>query len=528
MVNASEFIHRNLLSIVIALILIIGVIFRFSYDLSSQTLIHLLALGTFLHIFNNYDISIKSWYHKLLPFFFLCALFSFPYAVEKTNVRNELFVLLDCLLVSYLFSFISPVNKKKLLLIPVFVGFWFAVILIVLFLTNSSGFFAKHYLTGQFIININILSAFLAMCLPLSLILWNNQDKRSPFIISLAIFAGILLTKSRIVILVSFLTTSFIVLKHYNRRFVVLFSLILPIVIVILLYLTKIKGYAFSDRILWWKSSLNMFVHNPLLGVGWGNFGNQYLAYKVGPGPNSLYSHNILLQILSEIGIPGLFVFLLILFASLKMLFQNSDYDNNLIRMALAGAFLSIIAINLFDYSFYIPGIMLIFWILAGSGISCELVKRPQKLIPSWLSAIIILGLICLVVIPLLGSMYYEQGLFYSKKNEILYAEDKLRKSIAFDQYSSKPYNKLAEIFFIKYCSQKNLIFLQNAIEMQLKAISLFPSNAAYWSDLAWLFYSAGNKDKAVKCVEKAIRYDRFNPAHSKNYRLFKSSTSQG
>ena len=63
-------------------------------------------------------------------------------------------------------------------------------------------------------------------------------------------------------------------------------------------------GENFS-RVLWWASGWKMFRANPLWGVGIGNYGSAYLAYKVGHGQNSLFAHSLPVSLAAETGLLG-------------------------------------------------------------------------------------------------------------------------------------------------------------------------------------------------------------------------------
>jgi len=135
----------------------------------------------------------------------------------------------------------------------------------------------------------------------------------------LTIFAGLILvyqTGSRAVLLGLFLC--FFIYGHQRKKFSRLLYFIIPIVIsVIALYLVATEGYgnvhSVAHRFAYWKVGLEMFFNSPFLGAGLGNFG---LAY----GDNSTleYPHNIIIEILAELGLVGLIMFTLFVVSVLK------------------------------------------------------------------------------------------------------------------------------------------------------------------------------------------------------------------
>jgi len=88
-------------------------------------------------------------------------------------------------------------------------------------------------------------------------------------------------------------------------------------------------------RIAAWVASFNMFLERPFVGVGNGNFGEKFLAYyndmgidlsKI--GLSLIHAHNIYLRILSENGLLGFSLFLIILFLTFKTILKHIDLNN--------------------------------------------------------------------------------------------------------------------------------------------------------------------------------------------------------
>jgi O-antigen ligase len=56
----------------------------------------------------------------------------------------------------------------------------------------------------------------------------------------------------------------------------------------------------------YWVGAVRLFLHHPLLGVGWGNFGSHYLAYRLPQAAEDPADpHNFLVRALVELGIVG-------------------------------------------------------------------------------------------------------------------------------------------------------------------------------------------------------------------------------
>jgi hypothetical protein len=68
-------------------------------------------------------------------------------------------------------------------------------------------------------------------------------------------------------------------------------------------------------RVLLWQSAWDIFMQNPLIGIGFDNFvlknlSTAYFPFLKALGGEGLYVHNVYLQIVAELGLLGLFAFL--------------------------------------------------------------------------------------------------------------------------------------------------------------------------------------------------------------------------
>jgi putative inorganic carbon (HCO3(-)) transporter len=68
-----------------------------------------------------------------------------------------------------------------------------------------------------------------------------------------------------------------------------------------------------NSRLAIWRTALDIFVHNPLLGVGPGNFHEGYIKYReLRYGHNYSHAHNDILNVAAETGVIGLAFFLIL------------------------------------------------------------------------------------------------------------------------------------------------------------------------------------------------------------------------
>jgi probable O-glycosylation ligase (exosortase A-associated) len=185
----------------------------------------------------------------------------------------------------------------------------------------------------------------LSMNLP---ILWylsketsQNYLKMGWIILFLFSIMTILLTYSRGGFLALVVATGLILLRRNNK----LTSLIIIAVSVILFYhfvpnqymqrLSTIRDYEIESsargRINAWKTGYQMFLDNPLTGVGLENFEHVYFIYS----PNSTDSrvaHNTYIQLLSESGFPAIFLYTTLIgmtIVELRKMRKESEFMKN-------------------------------------------------------------------------------------------------------------------------------------------------------------------------------------------------------
>lgn len=163
----------------------------------------------------------------------------------------------------------------------------------------------------------------------------------------------------------------------YNWRFILFLILGLGLS----MFVPQIRSRAmdfklvFKDpRVNLWKLAIKMMKEHPLLGIGNGNYYDQYGEY-IKKYPQLQYNknihfltHNSYLKIGSELGFIGLipFVgFLIAIMVSLKKLLNNSV--DNIYKFFYKGFLISALAfffMNISDNLFFVPKITMFFWII--------------------------------------------------------------------------------------------------------------------------------------------------------------------
>lgn len=166
-----------------------------------------------------------------------------------------------------------------------------------------------------------------------------------------------------------------------------------------------------NQRISFYKISLDLFLEKPIAGHGLGSWKYESLQYKDSNNKNILvpyYTHNDFLQILMELGIIGLFIYLLFLGKiAIKLIkyMQNEDVKK-IFLIAMSVFFLNtLLNFPIHRSQEYIPFIML-------SSLTFCLSQNNHKIKRSYM-----FPLLLALLIPSISLAYYEhQSLIVQKK----------------------------------------------------------------------------------------------------------------
>lgn len=176
-----------------------------------------------------------------------------------------------------------------------------------------------------------------------------RHKKRKPFIYLFLCFLfliNITFQYSRSGYSIYLLSVGIIFWFYPSKRLKRIFFFMLPFIAVLFTVLIfsrvtrtrmDVKNISDLGRISVLKAGVNMFLNNPLFGVGYGNSAKLFSTYmdKHQPGAFGIHSiHNVYIYALAESGIVGLFAYLLLNFGILYKLYLNFKrnpfaYDSN-------------------------------------------------------------------------------------------------------------------------------------------------------------------------------------------------------
>jgi len=250
---------------------------------------------------------------------------------------------------------------------------------------HLSGYISKQGISDPFILDYvsqkrvlfpfvtpNILGGYLAMIIPLTLSYKNRIWLVAPLLFAL------LLTRSLgglLSLFIGLIIYFYLLGKLEKKRLIFLSGLLIIIILVLITRFSTQKQHLqpiFSTmmRLNYWKDTWQIIKIYPLTGVGLGNFN---LA-------QSRYAHNSYLQIWAEMGILGIISILWLVLAVFKSVFvniKNASQKNLTISLISANAIF--LAHNFVDFTFFLPEVAMIWWIILGLSLSKTKGNEPDN-----------------------------------------------------------------------------------------------------------------------------------------------------
>ena len=281
-----------------------------------------------------------------------------------------------------------------------FIGVWLASAIIVTlygllqYITSPS-----HFVTSFFTLN-SYLSQYLILIIPLilSLFLFKKAKKEGSRpvdgmgkiflgVVFLLTFTLLIFTMERGAWLGITIGVLMMGIMLRDKRILIGFPLLLALAF---FTFSPFKARALSifqpqyhsERLCCMRSCLTMIKEHPLIGVGLGNFRYVYPKYML-PGAKEyfLHAHNIFLQITVEMGIPGLLVFLWLLFLFFKDIFAQRQEDKYLkvVSIGFCAGIIAILITSFFHDVFHSRQIATLTWYIIGMAIAANNLKNEDS-----------------------------------------------------------------------------------------------------------------------------------------------------
>jgi len=311
----------------------------------------------------------------------LALIISVVFSLDKLHSFIQLYEYIAGLLLFIIAVSLSYENKMRILNVIIWSGLIISLLAIYQYLfgfQHLSSHLAKYNISNTFILESvsqkrvflpfvtpNTLAGYLAMVIALTL----THNYRAWLMIPLSL--ALLLTRSLggLLSLVLSLAVYFSLRGKIGKRGIIfLFGLIVVSALVLIIRSINQKPHLqpiFSTimRLNYWKDTLKIIKTWPLFGVGLGNFN---LA-------ESRFAHNSYLQIWAEMGILGFISVLWLIIAIFKSALINIKKVTQKSQIAsLVAANVIFLTHNFVDFTFFLPEVALIWWLILGLTVAKE------------------------------------------------------------------------------------------------------------------------------------------------------------
>jgi len=310
-----------------------------------------------------------------LVLFSLALIISVVFSINRFNSLKEIYKYVTGLFLFIIAASLNYTDKIRVINTIISAGFiigllaiyqyffGFRILLNYTLKANITDTFTLDYIMRRRVffpfVTPNTLAGYLAMVIPLAL----TPKNKIRYIIPLSF--ALLLTTSLSALLSIFLAlTIYYYLKgRFKKEGGLFVSGVLVIIGLVFIARSMTQKqhlqpiFSTMMRLNYWKDTLRIIKTHPLAGVGLGNFNLL----------QSRYAHNSYLQLWAELGVFGLIAFLCLIINIFKhglKNIKNSTYKNQITALTTATAVFLIH--NFFDFTFFLPEVAIIWWVVLG------------------------------------------------------------------------------------------------------------------------------------------------------------------
>jgi|DewCreStandDraft_4_1066084.scaffolds.fasta_scaffold02906_17 O-antigen ligase len=472
--------------------------YKINFNISLLSALLLYIYFSFLSLFSN---NTPYFYHVFI--FFSSLFFFIPifHNINKQKLSFLLNVLLLCSLLFglYQFTYLNINRPYSFFGNPIF----FAEFITILFP------FSVFYLINNNFILLSITNIVLSI---FTLILCQSRGVIFSFIFTLILFIFILIKSNKIklrkyliyIVIAIFLLSFFI--PGFYKTF---FNLISKFKNTI-----SIENYDIKDRAMLAKSSLKIFIENPVTGKGPGAI-KKYLQLKqasiIKNNPsfrfiNSSYSHNDYIQIIAETGLIGLLLFLVLIFSILHHIEKNIIYYDSfkfIYTICVIFSIFFVLIESFFNFPLFVfPTSSLFFFFL---GLLCSdnfVINKNFSISSKMIGILLILPIMIFLLkdIKKITSNIYLASAIKQSYNNIERSEYYFKKSIYLD---STNFNNLTNIAIFYF----NIKDYNNSLYFFKKTLKYFPYSADIYYNIGLIYEINQQYEKASDNYEMALLY---------------------
>ncbi|MBD3271605.1 MAG: hypothetical protein GF384_03595 [Elusimicrobia bacterium] len=474
-----------------------------SMDLWSQTIIHvvsaLIGCCVLVILWRDNTNRIILPFPGLIGAWLIMVIISQQMAAQQSLARMELFNIINGI-----FFFVLAANSSTWTdSVPSLLNRWGYVIFpLFLLAVYNLGTIPNVYQDASSMINPNIFSGYLVFWVPywFGQFIHDIKKRNHPgFLVSGSAFtcalASLIITMSvtalmavTLLMYCALYRAIFRLIKKYIRLklwtvHAVFFIVMTSAVLFQYQYLLK----SLAERMVWFGTAVAMIIKHPFIGIGPGGFGEAFLYFKTGDGQNTLYAHNIILELCAETGLIATGIFLVLLFSIVRAIKEKKPQQDVFLYIGL-GAF---ILKNLFDYGFSIPANNFMFWFWSGLLMGKRHAKTISLTYRPWYTAVIVIVIFLLAGVESMQLFFINRSIarseFLVQTGELEHAQKRCNDVIKHEPFFPEPYFILSNIYLKKYINTGESSFLDISIFYAEKSVKFSSYNTSYQHHLHML-----------------------------------------
>jgi len=260
-----------------------------------------------------------------------------------------------------------------------------------------------------------------------------------------------------------------------------------------------------------WRGAWRMVMDRPWLGAGPGNFGTEFTHYQTG-AVFSNYAHNTYLQAAVEQGVLGLMAFLGTMVAVLAWSWRRVRAEQGggpaWLRLGLVGGLAAFIVHNTVDYTWYIPGVAISFWIVAGLAVSSDKEAAAVGAQPTparW--AAVLIAALCVgpVLLVFTGANLAARADHFVQDLKVREAKNTYDQALGYFPFDAAAHDGAARAMYVESAVKRRPL-APEAVSHQRRAIALRPTWPYYHQHLGDYLGLIGRREAAVREYRQAIR----------------------
>ncbi|VAW99110.1 hypothetical protein MNBD_GAMMA22-1433 [hydrothermal vent metagenome] len=479
--------------------------------------------------------------------FLVWSALSLTWTVDIKNGVIELIQLVSLMVIAFITS--QLISKERLIIIAAASVISAAIVSFIgiqqYFNFNPFNYIQLSEPASTFTVT-NLVSIYLDLIVPVAFMFFLSADKRHfRWIFALCFslsLSFLLLSRTRgswIGLFIAIIVLVFILYKNLdlrreiyakikNRKYLLIFSLAIPIIILNIPGNTYKGGYSKLSydesagiRLTAYVNSMSMIKDKPILGTGIGGFRIGFRPYMFDTLPlkqadediNLLRLHSDPLQYIVELGAPiGLLVIFTYLFIMILIWQLINKEDNNRIKLIYIGIFLSLLASGAHswvDFPLRKPSsaIQVSIWVGALIGLHMVFLKSKKIVASKFIFVSLFLVSVALILINIVFYNNYAESNVYLNKAQ--------KSMLASDCNSAKNFIKVSyEKFGFDFLANSNLVqifsFCGAELPEKLYVMNLVlnfnPTNTRALITRGNLYLSSGNLNMAKQDFEKLIK----------------------